>query len=113
MIFDFFGGHGHSHDSGANEHGHSHGNGHVHSNTVSPDEVHDDHEIRLYKINGKVVAKEENDEKIGGYDLRGKSPISENKKFFELFKGTGLLIFLANLIHKAADGLVIGAGSLV
>lgn len=113
MIFDFFGGHGHSHDSGANEHGHSHGNGHVHSNTVSPDEVHDDHEIRLYKINGKVVAKEENDEKIGGYDLRGKSPISEHKKFFELFKGTGLLIFLANLIHKAADGLVIGAGSLV
>ncbi len=27
-------------------------------------------------------------------------------------KGHGLIVFLANLIHKCADGLVIGAGNI-
>lgn len=93
MMFDFFGGHSHS-----DEHGHSHEVSCEVNNGCELNEI--EPEINS-KSKGEYSLNSTSDKKSG--DDRAKI------KFFDLFKGTGLIVFLANLVHKCADGLVIGA----
>ena len=135
MMLDIFGGHGHSHEIPDN-HGHSHDIHvsdvkHDHSDCPRLSDVHDDHEIKTDKVVTETPVQDSN-------NIQNKRPyccactlllcnavhpseiektsksliISQFKQFLLLFKGAGLMIFLANLIHKLADGLVIGAGNL-
>jgi hypothetical protein len=116
MLLDFFGGHGHSHD--VIDHGHIHENGqkhlHDHNNIelngnsrVHPNDSHTHVEMDSVKTIYDDTQKK-SDESVNSKNLK-----SKHREFFELFKGTGLIVFLANLIHKAADGLVIGAGIIL
>jgi zinc transporter ZupT len=84
---------------------------------VSISEVNFDHKIRIDKLNGQLKAEDVNAKKSTPNNKGSKksnkfqSLLATNKKFLGQLKGVGCIIFLANLIHKVADGLVIGAGN--
>lgn len=81
--------------------GHEHSHGHFDDS----DDVEKNNDIRLDKINSQP-------NKLSSVVPEAENPNfkTKSKKFIKLFRGTGLIVFLANLVHKCADGLVIGAG---
>ena len=102
MIFDFFGGHAHTHDEPTT---HS-------SNSVKPvAEFGDFEETNIDLESEKRQRKEESNssnDHLKATEAHNTKHLNA-KSFLEKFKGAGLIVFMANLIHKCGDGLVIGA----
>lgn len=79
--------------------------GHSHEETESCYDKKENNQIQLESLNIDTRQKILVAPQSKTLDLTIKS-----KKFIKLLKGTGFIVFLANLVHKCADGLVIGAG---